>query len=247
LIPFVLWRTWESKFPEGIPLFWWAFNGNGIRFHPAYWNWIFGERLGHLILGSLGVVPFVFGILNIKNKNNFVNWFLVGALFYVVVVAEANVMHDYYQILTIPAIALALSSGSIYLWNQTSFNTLLTRCVLVFSVGIMLITGWYQVKGNYIVNHYEIIEAGQAVDRLTPKDAIVVAPYNGDTAFLYQTKRRGWPAVDNSIDNIIKEGASYYVSVDLNSTDTLNFEKRYVTLTKTDKYIILDLHKEIKI
>ncbi len=248
LFPFVVWRFWESKFPEGIPLFWWAFNGSGIRFRPAYWNWIFGERLGHLILGSFGIVPFIFGVFNSERKKsggNFVRWFLIGALFYVVLVASANVMHDYYQIITIPVVALTLASGSIYLWNQKVFGKILVRSVLVASIGIMLITGWYQIRGNYVINHYEILEAGEAADRLLPEDAIVVAPYNGDTAFLYQTKRRGWPVVDNSIDNIIKQGADYYVSVDLNSTDTLNFEKRFETIEKTNNYIILNLHKEL--
>ncbi len=247
-VPFIAWRIWESRFPEGIPLFWWAFNGSGIRFRPAYWNWIFGERLGHLILGSLGLVPFTFGVFNpgVREKGgDFIRWFLIGALFYVVVVASANVMHDYYQILTIPVIALTLAAGSVYLWQQTVFNVKLVRLALLFSIGVMLITGWYQVRGNYVINHWEIIEAGQVVDRLLPKDAIVIAPYNGDTAFLYQTKRYGWPVVDNSIDNIIKEGAGYYVTVDLNSTDTLNFQKRFAAIVRTDKYLILDLHKEI--
>ncbi|HKB88272.1 MAG TPA: glycosyltransferase family 39 protein [Patescibacteria group bacterium] len=244
-LPFILWRIWESRFPAGIPLFWWAFNGNGIRFHPAYWNWIFGERLGHLILGSLGLIPFVFGILNTKVKNLFIHWFLAGFIFYVVLVADANVMHDYYQILVIPVIALTLASGSIYLWNQQVFNKILARSILIFSILIMLITGWFQVKGDYIVNHPEIIEAGNEVDKITPKNSIVVAPYNGDTAFLYQTKRKGWPAIDNSIDNIIKEGASYYVSVDLGSADTKMIESRFKTIEKTDKYIIINLTEPV--
>lgn len=240
-IPFIVWRWWESKFPAGIPLFWWAFNGNDIRFRPAFWYWIFGERLGHLILGSLGLIPFVFGILNTKIKNHFIPWFLIGALFYFVIVADANVMHDYYQILTVPAIALTLAAGSIYLWKQSVFNKILSRSILVFSIGIMLLTGWYQVKGNYVINHWEIIEAGKAIDKIAPKDALVIAPYVGDTAFLYQTKRSGWPVIDSSIDTIIKQGASYYVSVDLGSTDTRNFEKRFPTVVKNDKYIILKL------
>lgn len=240
-IPFIVWRCWESKFPAGIPLFWWAFNGNDIRFRPAFWYWIFGERLGHLILGSLGLIPFVFGILNTKVKNYFIPWFLIGTLFYFVIVADANVMHDYYQILTVPAIALTLAAGSTHLWKQLAFNKILTRSILVFSVGIMLLTGWYQIKGNYVINHWEIIEAGKAIDRIAAKDALVIAPYVGDTAFLYQTKRSGWPVIDSSIDTIIKQGASYYVSVDLGSTDTRNFEKRFPTVVKTDKYIILKL------
>ena len=79
-VPFFLWRMWEAKFPEGIPFYLWAFNGNLIRFRPAWWYWIFGERLGHLILGSLGVIPFIFGVLNTKVRNLFIQIFLAGAI-----------------------------------------------------------------------------------------------------------------------------------------------------------------------
>ncbi len=245
-IPFLLWRGWEAKFPEGIPFYEWAFNGNLIRFKPSWWYWIFGERLGHLILGSLGLIPFTFGVLNTKVKNLFIQAFLGGTLFYVAAVANANVMHDYYQILSIPAIALAVASGTVFLWEGRIFNKILTRIIVVVSIGVMLITGWNQIVGNFNINHPEIMEAGEAIDRVTPKDALIVAPYNGDTAFLYQTKRFGWPAIDNSIDNIIEEGADYYVSVDLGSKDTKMIEARFKTVEKTDKYIIIDLNKPIK-
>ena len=109
----------------------------------------------------------------------------------------------------------------------------------------MLFTGWNQIVGDYAVNHPEILEAGTEIDKITPKDAIIVAPYDGDTAFLYATNRSGWPAVDNSIDNIIREGASYYVSVNLGSTDTKNFAARFKTVEKNDKFIILNLREPI--
>ncbi len=246
LVPFLLWRSWESKFPEGIPFYTWAFNGNLIRLRPSWWYWIFGERLGHIILGSLGLIPFIFGVLNTKVKNLFIQAFLIGALFYVVAVAAANVMHDYYQILVIPAISLALASGTIFLWEGKIFNKILSRLVVTVSILVMLITGWNQISGNYAVNHPEIMEAGAAVDKITPKDALIVAPYNGDTAFLYQTNRWGWPAIDNSIDKIIEEGADYYASVDLGSADTKMIEKRFKTIEKTSKFIIIDLHSPIK-
>ena len=243
--PFLIWRAWEARFPEGIPFYKWAFNGNLIRFKPSWFYWIFGERLGHLILGSLGIIPFVFGALNREKGNKAVQAFLFGALFYVIAVANANVMHDYYQILIIPAISLALASGCLYLWNTNIFNKIAARIILVTSLGVMLITGWNQISGNYAINHPEIIEAGNAIDKITPKDALVVAPYNGDTAFLYQTKRWGWPAIDDSIDNIIEKGAGYYVSTDLGSADTKMIEGRFKTVEKTSKYIIMDLHSPI--
>lgn len=247
LLPFVIWRTWISRFPEGIPFYTWAFNGDNIRFKPSYWYWIFGERLGHLILGSLGLIPFVFGVFNTKIKNLFIHLFLFGALSYVVIIATANVMHDYYQIPIIPVIALTLSAGTVFMWVQEIFNKWLVRITLILSIGVMLITGWNQIVGDYNVNHPEILEAGAEVDKITPKDALVVTPYDGDTAFLYATKRWGWPALDNSIDNIIKEGASYYVSVNLGSTDTKMIASRFKTVEKSDKFIIIDLTKPLSI
>jgi hypothetical protein len=229
----------------GVPFYEWAFNGNLIRFKPSFWYWIFGERLGHLILGSLGLVPFIFGVVNTKVKNLFIHAFLMGALFYVVVVASANVMHDYYQILTIPVISLTLAAGTIYLWTTQIYNRILTRIITIISIGVMLITGWNQISGNYVVNHSEIVEAGAEVDKIIPKDAIVIAPYGGDTAFLYQTKRFGWPVIDDSVDNIIKKGADYYVSVDLGSADTKMIEAQFKTIEKTDKYIVIDLQSPL--
>jgi hypothetical protein len=108
-----------------------------------------------------------------------------------------------------------------------------------------MIIGWDRIKPFYQINHPELIEVGKIVDTKLPKDALIIAPYTGDTAFLYQMNRKGWPAIDASIDNIIERGADYYVSIDLGSKDTTDFEKRFVTLQKTSKYIILDLHKEL--
>jgi hypothetical protein len=243
-VPFVLWRLWESRFPAGIPFFTWMFNGDHIRFRPAFWRWIFDERLGRLILGGWGLILFVFGIL--KLKSYFIKFFIFGMLLYVVIVATANVRHDYYQIVTIPAISLVVASGTCFLWNNLFFNRIISRILVVFSIGMMLMIGWLGIKDDYQINHPEIIEAGQAVNEITSKDALVVVPYDGDTAFLYQTNRWGWPAIDDSIDNIIKEGADYYVSVNLGSADTKMIESRFRTIKETDKYIIIDLHQPLK-
>ncbi|MEK7064010.1 MAG: hypothetical protein AAB973_00170, partial [Patescibacteria group bacterium] len=72
----------------------------------------------------------------------------------------------------------------------------------------------------------------------------VIAPYNGDTAFLFQTNRTGWP-IGFYIDEKIKAGATAYVSV-VYDDEARNLEKQYSTLAKTDRYIIIDLTAEKK-
>ncbi|MEK7470534.1 MAG: hypothetical protein AAB622_00805 [Patescibacteria group bacterium] len=235
--PFLLWRAWISQFPEGIPFYSWAFNGDRIRFHPAFFRWIFGERIGILILGVWGLVPFIYGIIK-KQNERFHLYFISGMLAYLVVVATANVRHDYYQILIIPAVSLCLAIGSTWLFKNS-------KIILFISLFTMFLIGWDRIKPFYQINHPELMEVGKIVDEALPKDSQIVIPYNGDTAFLYQTKRKGWPAVDDSIDHIIEKGADYYVSLDQGSPDSLNFSKRFQTFLKTDRFIILDLHKEL--
>lgn len=240
--PLLVWRMWMSQFPEGIPLWRWVFNGDGIRFKPSFWRWIFGERLGRLILGIGGLIPFSFAILAYKKNKSFIHAFLFGMFLYVTVFASANVKHDYYQTITIPAISLALAYGSIVMWNIKEFNKGISRSMLLFSVSLMFNVGYANVKEFYNINRPEIIEAGKAVDKLAPEDALVIAAYNGDTAFLYQTKRWGWPVVDRPIDELIEKGADYYVSVDLNHPQTKEFMIRFELVEKTDRYVVIKLN-----
>lgn len=233
--PFVLWRYWTGLHPEGIPFYKWAFNGDMIRFHPSFFRWIFGERIGILILGGWGLVLLAFGLVR-KVNNKFSLYLSLSMLLYLVVVATANVRHDYYQILIMPAIAMTLALGTTWLWKRSKILT-------VLSILVMFMIGWDRIKPFYQINHPELMEVGKIVDQTLPKDALIVAPYNGDTAFLYQMNRKGWPAVDDSIDNIIEKGAGFYITVDPNSTDSKNFSQRFEEVTRNDKYLILDLHK----
>lgn len=245
LISLFAWRAWMNQHLEGIPFFTWAFNGDKIRFRPAFWYWIYGERIGKLILGVWGLVPFIFAFLSTNKKRLFSIFFMLGMLFYTLIVATANVRHDYYQIFLIPPMSLLLAEGSLYLWNNSVFERKISRAILIFSVLMMMIISAFQIKEFYKINHPELMEAGNAVKRLTPSDALVIAPYNGDTAFIYQTGRWGWPAIDSSIDKIIERGGDYFVSVNFADKDTIEAMERFQTIEKTSNYVIVDLHKPI--
>lgn len=243
-LPFFAWRIWENKYAVGIPHFEWAFNGDMIRFKPSFWRWIFAERIGNLILGMWGLIPFGLGIVLAKKRLHYANvaWF-AGTILYIFIVATANVRHDYYQIPLVPAIALLCAQGIVLSWSLA--KPYLGRILLLFSIFMMLLVGFFQVKEYYKINRPEMIEAGNAVQRLVPKNAKIIAPMNGDTAFLYQTNRFGWPVVDNDIKRLIEWGAKYYVSINYADPDTIAFEKRFTTLEKTEKYIIFDLTKPL--
>lgn len=247
LVPFFLWRQWISQFPQGIPANMWLLNGDNIRFKGAWFQWLFAERIGRLILGYWGTVLLAFGILAPNNEKK-EQWFyfsvLAGSLIYLSIVATGNVRHDYYQILIVPTICFLLARGSVLLLEkgkiifQSSITPLL---VFVFCFLTMEAFGWYQIRDFFNINHREIVTAGIALEKITKTGDFVIAPYGGDTAFLYQTTRQGWP-IGYDIKDKYEKGADWYVTVK-NDAELQDLEKSCKVTEKTETFTIINLHQ----
>lgn len=245
IIPFLLWRKWITQFPSGIPASDWLFNGDGIRFRPAWFRWLFFERLIKLMLGYLGSIFFAANLFKLPRKELIIygSWWL-GSLVYLSVIATGNVRHDYYQVLLIPIVIITFARGI------AIFVELLQRKLsplVVYSITLLLVVGglglsWWQIKEYYHTNHTEYIVAGKAVDQLTPADAKVIAPAFGDTQFLYQTNRTGWP-IGFEVEKKKALGAEYYITTSYDD-EARELESKYFTLEKTPDFLLLDLTRQ---
>lgn len=248
LSPLVFWRVWMTRYPEGIPASNWLFNGNGIRFHPAFFRWILYERVIKLISGYTGIAFLLLGAyktIHLKHQGFFLS-FALSSLLYVCVIATGNVQHDYYQILIMPTIAMLYGIGATFLWTHKSrlLGLPLFRLLFIASFVSMFFYSWYIVRDYFNINNRAIMVAGAAVDRLTPKDALVMAPLDGDTSFLYQTKRRGWPSFQDGLPKMIEKGADYLVLVNPKPQD-YDIGKEYKIISKAKEYILFDLHQKL--
>lgn len=242
--PLIWWRTWITQFPEGVPNSLWLFNQGNIRFTGAYFYWLFADRIGRLILGYWGIGILVCGFIGritMKSYAFFLS-FAVSSLLYMVVIAKGNVQHDYYQILIIPSLSIFLGLGVWFLIQKSPHMfrwaslSILGIC-LVFS----LLFGWYFVRDYYNINNPAILEAGKAVDSFTSADAKVIALYNGDTTFLYQTNRKGWASLQDPIPDLIKKGAEYLVIANPTQDDLNGFGKQYQIVSQSSDYLLLKL------
>lgn len=245
VLPLAGWRVWITQFPEGIPANAWLLNEGNIRFKGSYFYWVFAERIGKLMLGYWGVSLFVLGLISkIKNNSLFFYSFILSSILYLIVVARGNVQHDYYQILILPTICIFLGLGGEFLLNNSKNFSYKYLGPIVFCVITIftLMFGWYYVRDYFNINNRSIVIAGEAVDRLTPKDALVIANYEGDTTFLYQTKRSGWASYTKEIPEMINMGADFLVIANPTESD-LNFGHNYEIVEQTPQYIIFNLHK----
>lgn len=246
VMPLLAWRAWMLQYPEGIPRISWLFNGGGIRFKGAFFHWIVAERLGREILTVGGFALATIGLLvkPIKNQTWVFHWWLTGAFAYVVIIARGNVEHDYYQIPLVPILAVMMARGVEFLLFESTthlsrFLTFPVTALLVLAIGAF---GWYQVRGFYQINHGEIMQAGDVARQILPADAKVIAPYGGDTAFLYQLDRQGWAITYTSIANLIKLGASHYAAVRFDE-EARQVMQDYTIMYQAPNFVIVDLTK----
>lgn len=242
-IPFLLWRIHYANYPEGSFASAWLFNATNIRWSGAWFRWLIFERLNRLIFATGGFVLLVLGIISSyqdKKRWGILLWLLSLAA-YMTIFAMGNVTHDYYQLPLLPVGSVLVAFGFWQVVNSSK-NTLIKLInwgVALSLVFLSLAFGWYEVRGYFNINRPEIVEAGKAVDQLTPKEALVIAAYNSDPAFLYQTNRHGWPDGVN-LEDKVKAGANYYVSVNFdNVTDYL--AARCPSVAQTDRYVIFSL------
>lgn len=246
--PFWWWRDWISNYPSGIPASDWLFNSDGIRFRPAWFRWLFFERLTKLILGWTGVLFLVANVFSFNKQTWIFGFWWLGMLAYLAVFATGNVRHDYYQVLLIPIIVISIARGfwilhdslSAFLKNDQLLQSFKASLLLpLLLLGSSLLLSWQQLKGYYNINHWEYIRAGKAVDENTPADALVIAPAFGDTQFLFQTNRLGWP-IGFEIDQKISKGATHYITTTMDD-EANELLLQYQTIVQTDEYLLLDL------
>jgi len=240
--PLALWRGWMQT-PEnlvGIPFNQWLLNGDGIRFRPSWWFWIFGERVGKLISGYWGLALLGAGIFSAKSKKVLL-YLGIAAFAYVSIFATANVKHDYYQTFILPFVALAMGHGIYSIFAKRYLNKIYAALLVACVLGLAVMLSFYWVRENYKINDYAMLDAAARMQEISNPDDLIIAPYNGNTVFLYYTGRRGWPVVTTNIDQLIDWGAKYYVSTSKGDTDSVNFKNRFELVEETDQYIILKL------
>lgn len=248
LLPFIVWRIWMTQFPSGIPNWQFLINEGNIRFKGAFFRWLIVERMGKLILTIGGFTLFTLGILK-KSENKeklFYYFWLASAAIYFIVFASGNVRHDYYQVPFVPIAAIFMAQGTKILIQLPAqfFNRLIGLVLAIALVVSIFAFGYFEIRGYYWINKPQIVKAGKAADKLLPQDAIVIAPYNGDAAFLYQTNRHGYPIVDRPLEKFIDQGTKYLISVDVADPGIQNLTKNCKVIQKDPDYVIIEMFKD---
>lgn len=244
-LPLFIWRQYIQNFPEGIPANSWlidSINTGGemkkIFFKPAFFRWIFFERINNIILGGYLTVFFILGILQ-KTKKYFLHSILLSSLIYMFVFQGGNVQHDYYQTLILPSLAIFSGLGINFIFeNKKIFNIFLSVLIVIFIISFSWFISFYLVKDHYDYSK-ELIQEANIIKSLTlPEDKIVVDRM-GDTTLLYLSERKGAPAIYKDPLDLKNLGYKYLVTS--NKEQIEKIKNNFKIIFENDKFTIFKL------
>lgn len=247
LSPLVLWRFWMMKFPEGIPVSEWLFSQvntyqgrQNIFFRPAFFRWIFEERILNLILGGYLVVFSIIGFLKKPKSTYLFFWTAIASLVYLLTFQGGNVQHDYYQILILPTLAIFSGIGiSFFLTEKKIFiNLFLNTLFIIVLLAFSLFFSFYKIRDYYSYSP-DLVNVAKIIKTLTPPEAKIVTDTTGDTTLLYLAERRGYPATTEDLESLKQRGMMYFVTMKKEVADSL--KNKYKLIFDSEKVYIFKL------
>jgi 4-amino-4-deoxy-L-arabinose transferase-like glycosyltransferase len=247
LIPFALWRWYILAFPEGIPASAWlithvnTFEGpKNIFFKPAFFRWIFMERIGIAMFGIFGTFFLIFGTIS-KYKRFFLHSMMFSAMVYLFTFQGGNVQHEYYQAILLPAMALMAGAGLAQLAQLPKKLVhgfiLYPMILVVFCIGFLF--SYYKVK-DYYYYPKDLPQIAQLIQAFTKPNDKIVTDRTGDTTLLYLADRKGAPAVYKDIPTLQELGYSFLVTSNKEMTDELK-EQGFIVLVENEFYSLIQL------
>ncbi|MBO1223564.1 MAG: glycosyltransferase family 39 protein [Candidatus Scalindua sediminis] len=263
LVPIILWCKHSSYLKSINGLSWGNFYLSSFSTYidPHFYMRVFFTEIFEKDLIYVGGIFFVLGIVfTFKNKEfRFIHYWLLAIIAFFFIGAEKTAHHTYY---TIPIIAPASILIGYAISNSIKLITAykivgIKRVVLLAVYTLMVISlpliSYHKITGRYkakrLEKDYPIYNVGKIVDKVIPKNDLIIGGLWGGPEILYYSNRKGWAMNTigcsiRSIENLRQKGAKYFVTTAQEEIDgnVLNYLKNeYETIRSTDEYLIVHL------
>lgn len=222
-VAFVVWRrhvnavnalapdwSWLPGYYKEVDPWWWYVGSWAERLQLAAWRTL-AMRLVIEVATPLGVLAAFIGLLRAPTagaapdaRRPILLW-LLTSLVYLAVFFPLNVRHNYYQLPFVAPLAVAIAAGVIVLAGaQSRTRRGLAMAVMLGIIGLACLTP--ARRGYYRIDEVRV-RAGEALQRLTPRKALLVAVDRGseytDPRLLHRADRHGWAVKPEDVDEAL--------------------------------------------
>ncbi len=246
--PLLWWRNYILIHPEGIPASEWLITGintgSGLQpifFRPAFFRWIFFERINNIILGAFMFPFFVLGIIK-KHVTYLGPAMMLSAMAYVFTFQGGNVQHEYYQVLILPPLALFCAMGITALFStlKQAISPVIATFAVVGSMAFALLISLQHVKAYYDYPD-SLVQIAKIIGTFTQPSDKIVTDTLGDTTLLFLSDRRGAPAVFDDLVKLKEKGYSYFMTQKPEVIEQIKQESTFEVVFESDKFALFRL------
>ena len=237
------------------------FGAGGVRLETFSWYWDIARRTATMSLTPVLAILALIGLFIAPREKYgcLFDWWLVAMVLFVVIVGYGN-RHPWYQLPLVP-IAAAFAGTSC-----DFFGSKISSRVLAATLSVLLASSFAILACLYLQSFYESSAAqhrdtGLELNKITTRDALIVAVDGGNPAIFYYAKRKGWHFLERNgiyggnpknsrqaiadLERLHRQGATHLVL----TTNTFWWLKSYPELTQhlSETATLLEATPEFKI
>jgi 4-amino-4-deoxy-L-arabinose transferase-like glycosyltransferase len=168
------------------------FGAGGIRLESFSWYWdIVQQTATSSFTPVLAILAFIgLFVAPRRRLGCLFDWWLAAMILFVVAVGYGN-RHPWYQLPLVPIAAAFAGAGCAF------FESKISSRVAVMALSILLASLFTILACLYVRPFYEstaaqLRDAGFELNKLTTRDALIVAVDGGNPTIFYYAKRKGW-------------------------------------------------------
>jgi 4-amino-4-deoxy-L-arabinose transferase-like glycosyltransferase len=168
------------------------FGAGGVRLESFSWYWDIAQQTATSSLTPLLAIMALIGLL-VAPRGKYgclFDWWLVAMILFVAVVGYGN-RHPWYQLPFVP-IAAAFAGAACAFFGSKISSRVAAATLSTLLIGSFAILAFRYVRPFYESSAAQLRDAGLELNKITGRDALIVAVDNGNPAIFYYANREGW-------------------------------------------------------
>jgi hypothetical protein len=237
------------------------FGAGGVRLEGFSWYWDIARQTATMSLTPVLAILALIGLFIVQRRKYgcLFDWWLAAMVLFVVAVGYGN-RHPWYQLPLVPIAAAFAGASCAFVELKISSRVVAVTLSILLASSFAILAFWY-VRPLYESSAAQHREAGQELEKITTRDALIVAVNNGNPAIFYYAKRKGWHFLEKEgifggnpsdsqqaiadLERLRRQGATHLVLI----ANTFWWLKSYPELTQhlSETATLLEATPEFKI
>jgi 4-amino-4-deoxy-L-arabinose transferase-like glycosyltransferase len=168
------------------------FGAGGVRLESFSRYWEIAQQTATSSLTPLVAIMALIGLF-VAPRGKYgclFDWWLVAMVLFLVAVGYGN-RHPWYQLPFVPIAAAFAGAACAFFGSKISSRVAAITLSILLASSFAILAAFY-VRPLYESTAAQHRNAGLELDKITTRDALIVAVDNGNPAILYYANRKGW-------------------------------------------------------